>query len=137
MNPLIVGGVFEMGKSLIDRLIPNPEAKAKAQMELLKMEQDGELQLMSARMSAIVAEAKSADPWTSRARPTFMYVFYLIMIALVLVGPFVGIFFPEGMDQFFVNVAHGFAAIPEAAWWTFSAGYLGYAGARTYEKVKK
>ena len=30
--------------------------------------------------------------------------------------------------------AQGFAAIPEPLWWTFTTGYLGYTGARTYEK---
>jgi hypothetical protein len=44
---------------------------------------------------------------------------------------------PDAMREFFLNVKLGFEAIPEALWWTFSAGYLGYTTARTYEKGKK
>jgi hypothetical protein len=35
--------LLEVGGKLIDKLVPDPEAKAKAQMELAKMAQDGEL----------------------------------------------------------------------------------------------
>jgi len=34
--------LLNVGGKLIDKLIPDPEAKAKAQMELAKMAQDGE-----------------------------------------------------------------------------------------------
>ena len=136
MNPLLVGGIFEIGKSLIDKLIPNPEAKAKAQMDLLVLQQNGDLKELETRMSAILAEASSADPWTSRARPSFLYVFYAIILMMVVVAPVIGVFHPAAMDTFFANVGKGFAAIPEEMWWAFTAGYLGYAGARTFEKRK-
>lgn len=136
MNPLIVGGIFEIGKSLIDKLMPNPEAKAKAQMDLLVLQQSGELKELETRMSAILAEANSSDPWTSRARPSFLYVFYAIILGMTVVAPVLGVFNPQAMDVFFANVGKGFDAIPEELWWTFTAGYLGYAGARTFEKRK-
>lgn len=136
MNPLLLGGIFDVGRSLIDKLIPDPEAKAKATHDLLVMQQNGELKELETRMSAILAEAQSADPWTSRARPSFMYVFYFIIISLTVVAPIIGVFHPEAMQLFFSNVGAGFVAIPEELWWTFSAGYLGYAGARTFEKSK-
>lgn len=136
MNPLIVGGIFEIGKSLIDKLLPNPEAKAKAQMDLLVLQQSGELKELETRMSAILAEAQSSDPWTSRARPSFLYVFYAIILGMTVVAPLFGVFNPVAMDAFYSNVGKGFDAIPEELWWTFTAGYLGYAGARTFEKRK-
>ena len=134
--PLIAAGVFEIGKKLIDKLIPDPEQKAKAELELLRMEREGETQVLAARMQAIVAEASSADPWTSRARPSFLYVFYCVILSLTMVAPIMGIFFPQAMELFFGNVGKGFTAIPEELWWTFTAGYLGYAGFRTFEKRK-
>lgn len=130
----LAGGLVDIGGKLIDKLIPDPEAKAKAQQDLLAMQQKGELVELESRMGAIMAEAKSSDPWTSRARPSFMYVFYFMLIMLVIVAPFVGVFFPDEMTQFYTNVAAGFKAIPEAMWWTFSSGYLGYGAYRTYEK---
>jgi hypothetical protein len=131
---LLAGGLLELGSTLIKRLIPDKEAQAKAELELVMMQQNGELQELQTRMSAIVAEANSADPWTSRARPSFMYVFYFVIIVLTFVAPVIGVFNPDAMTSFYANVAAGFKAIPEEMWWTFTVGYLGYSGARTYEK---
>ena len=39
--------LLQVGGKLIDKLIPDPEAKARAQAELLKMQQDGELAKMA------------------------------------------------------------------------------------------
>jgi hypothetical protein len=134
MNPLLLGGIFEIGKSLIDKLIPDPAANAKAQVDMIVLQQAGELKELEIRMGAIMAEANSSDPWTSRARPAFMYVFYFIILSLTVVAPIIGVVNPQAMEVFFVNVGAGFKALPEELWWTFTAGYLGYAGARTYEK---
>ena len=132
----IVGGLFDIGGKVIDRMFPDPEEKARAKQELTKLEQEGELEQMSVRLSAILAEAKSDDPWTSRARPSFMYVFYLVILSLVIVAPLVGVAYPEQMTLFFDNVSKGFTAIPEELWATFTAGYLGYGAMRSYDKKK-
>jgi hypothetical protein len=134
MSALLVGGILDVGKTLIGKLFPDPEQRAKAELELLTMQQNGELEAAKVQMSAIIAEAQSADPFTSRSRPSFLYVFYFLLLCLVVIAPFLGVFFPEQMELFFDNVAKGFAAIPEELWWTFTVGYLGYTGARTYEK---
>lgn len=42
-----VGALLQVGGKLIDKLIPDPEAKAKAQAELTKMAQEGELAKMA------------------------------------------------------------------------------------------
>jgi hypothetical protein len=31
-------------------------------------------------MAAVLAEAESPDPWTSRARPSFLYVMYVLLL---------------------------------------------------------
>ena len=59
--------------SIIDKIIPDKEARAKAKLELIKLEGTQEMQLIEARLQAIVAEAQSKDPWTSRARPSLLY----------------------------------------------------------------
>jgi len=82
------------------------------------------------------AEASSLDKWTSRARPSFMYVFYFVILVLVFLAPLVGVFKPDWMTAFYTNVALGFQAIPDAMWATFSVGYIGYTAARQYGKVK-
>ena len=72
--------------SIIDKVIPDKEARAKAKLELLALEGTQELQQIEARLSAIVAEAQSADPWTSRARPSFLYVMYALILFSVPMG---------------------------------------------------
>jgi hypothetical protein len=104
--------------------------------ELALKAQELEATLEQTKLSIAVAEASSQDKWTSRARPSFMYVFYFLLISLVIVAPFIGVFFPAQMTQFYVNVAAGFKAVPDAMWATFTCGYLGYVGARQYGKVK-
>ena len=60
MFPL--AAVFEIGNKLIDKLLPDPEAKAKAQAELLKMQQEGRL----AELQADNVEAQEISKrWTS------------------------------------------------------------------------
>ena len=129
---LILGPVFKV----IDKVIPDPQERERQKLAVLKMQQEGEFKGDELRYSAIVAEANSTDPYTSRARPSFMYVFYAMIVFLIIVMPLIGLLNPLAMTSVLANVKLGFAAIPEAMWWTFSAGYLGYTGARTMEKVK-
>ena len=50
---------------IVGKIIPDPEAKAKAEYELLKMAQDGEFKAVEQQMSAILAEAVSSHPRNS------------------------------------------------------------------------
>lgn len=133
---VIAGGLFDIGKALIDKLIPDPAANAAAQLELMRLDQNGQLSQLQLQMSAILAEANSQDPWTSRARPTFMYLFYVLIAFMVMGAPMIGVLYPDTMDLFFMNVSKGFNAIPQELWWTFSAGYLGYSGSKSFEAVR-
>lgn len=127
--------LVKVGLGIIDKIIPDPTAKAKAQLDLVNADRAGQLDEVKQQMSAILAEASSADPWTSRARPSFMYVIYLMILMSVPMG-FLAAFKPEVAQA----VAHGMQAwmeaIPDSLWTLFGVGYLGYAGARTMEKVK-
>ena len=58
--------------SILDKVLPDKEARERAQLELLKLEGTQEMQLIEVQLRAIVAEAQSKDPWTSRARPSFL-----------------------------------------------------------------
>lgn len=135
MNPLMLGAMLDMGQSLIRKLWPDPAAQAEAELKLLQLAQSGELKELETRMSAIIAEAQSPDPWTSRARPSFMYVMYLVILTSVPVG-LVSVFQPAEAVLFTKGMTAFLAAVPDSLWTLFGAGYLGYAGARTVEKVK-
>ena len=131
--PLIAAGVFEIGKKLIDKLIPDPEQKAKAQLELLQMQQNGELAMVQTQLSAIIAEASSPDPWTSRARPSFLYVVYILLLWSIPMGVLY-IFKPEAAAAFTVGFKNWMEAIPEAVLVLFGTVMTGYVLSRGYEK---
>jgi hypothetical protein len=42
-----INALLNIGSKIIDRVLPDPEAKAKAQLELASMAQDGELAKMA------------------------------------------------------------------------------------------
>lgn len=127
--------IGDVAKGLINRLWPDPVQQAEAQRKLIELQQAGELRGMELQLSAILAEANSTDPFTSRARPTFLYVMYTI-IMLLIVGAILGIWWPTQVFQAAENLTKLLAAIPEQLWWLFGTGYLGYTGARTFEKSK-
>ena len=118
---------------VIDKVFPDPEAAARAKAELMVLEQEGALKETEQQLSAIIMEAKSADPWTSRARPSFLYLMYFIIL-MTFVGGILGIWWPEAVTTAGQNIANLLAAIPEELWWLFGTGYLGYTGARTLDK---
>src|SRR3546814_7047401 len=82
----LIAGIIGPGANLIDKIIPDPEARDRAKLELLKVQGSQEIQAVEARMSAIVAEARSLDPWTSRARPSFLYVMYALLLWSIPMG---------------------------------------------------
>lgn len=69
MNPLLLGPLFELGKGIIDRLFPDPAKKAEAEMELLKMTQAGDLQVILAQLAINAKEAESASVFVAGWRP--------------------------------------------------------------------
>lgn len=125
--------IIGLAGQLIDKLFPDPEQAAKAKAELVAMEQQGHLKELEIQMSAIVMEAKSSDPWTSRARPSFLYVVYIIILTSLPMG-LLSAFSPETAAAIASGFSAWLAAIPESMWTLFGVGYLGYAGARTWDK---
>lgn len=121
---------------VIKNVFPDKEQQDKALLELMAMQHTADAKMLEHRMSAIVAEANSEDPWTSRARPSFLYVIYLILVLCVL-GSIIGIWHPAEMKQAAENMGLLFNAIPDPLYALFGAGYLGYTGAREYGKSKK
>lgn len=120
---------------LLDKIIPDPEARDRAKLELLKIEGSREMQAVEAQLSAIVAEANSKDPWTSRARPSFLYVMYALLLWSIPMGLIAAV--NPAMAE---GIANGMTAylrgIPEELYALFGTGYLGYTAARAWGKSK-
>lgn len=130
-----VSGVATPLFGLIDKLFTSDEERAAAKLRLVELEQSGELETLKASLSAILAEAQSGDKWTSRARPSFLYLMYFVIL-LCVGGSIAGIWFSVEVKVAADNMGHLFDAIPESLYWLFGTGYLGYSGARSFDKWK-
>ena len=139
MSPLLIAPIFELGKALIDKVFPDKEKqaaeRAQAELALMQAQQNGQLAETAQQMSAILAEAQSPDPWTSRARPSFMYIMYVMILMAIPMG-FLSAFRPELATAVANGMKLWLDAIPEDLYVLFGVGYLGYTGARTWEKRK-
>ena len=76
MNPLIVNGLFTAAQSLIERFFPDPEKRAAAQLELVRLQQTGELahlasetDLAKLQIQTNIEEAKSTSLFIAGWRP--------------------------------------------------------------------
>ncbi|AWW74294.1 hypothetical protein CD351_07620 [Erythrobacter sp. KY5] len=121
--------------SLLDKIIPDKEARARAQLELIRLESTQDLAMIEARLKAIVAEAQSQDPWTSRARPSFLYVMYILILTALPMG-LLSAFNPAAARDIAGGMNAYLAGLPEPLYALFGTGYLGYTAARQWGKVK-
>ena len=132
----ILSSLLPLISDVLDKVVPDPKAREAAKLKLIQEAQVGKLQEVEKQLSAIVAEAQSKDPWTSRARPTFLYVVYLLILTSIPMA-LVHAFNPE-LALRLIEGFHGWlSAIPEPIVTLFGVGYLGYTGARSYDKYKR
>lgn len=127
--------VLKLGSTLIDKLFPDKEARDKAKIKLLELEQNGEFRELELRVDAIKTEAQSQDKWTSRARPMFMYVFYCLLLFAIPMG-ILSAFKPDIALSIIEGIKLYLEALPSELWYLFGTGYLGYAFVRSNEKKK-
>lgn len=130
-----IGSILDFGGKVLDKIFPDPVQREAAKLELYKAHQSGELQEMQVALSAILAEAQSADPWTSRARPSFLYVVYIMILSSIPMGILFA-FSPETAAAITEGMRLWLNAIPKPFIDLFQWVMLGYIGGRSYEKVK-
>lgn len=113
-----------IGGKLIDKLIPDPAAQDAARLELLKLQQSGELAAMTAQTEINKAEASNPSVFVSGWRPAIGWVCALALGYQYLARPFMTAFLPTlsfpGLDD---NL------------WQLMMGILGLGGLRTFEKI--
>jgi hypothetical protein len=131
----MIGDIIKLGTTIIDKIFPDKAQAEAAKIKLLELQQTGQLKELDGAYGAIIAEAKSQDKWTSRARPSFLYVIYLMIVTSIPMGvlyaynPLVAGHIATGMKEWL-------AAIPNALWALFGTGYVGYSMSRSYDKSK-
>lgn len=88
--------LLDVGGKLIDKLIPDPEAKARAHSELMKMQQDGELAKMANETklfeiaNANTADARDMQKTTKSKMPAFLSVITVVGFFTLIIGSALG-----------------------------------------------
>ncbi|WP_294288628.1 holin family protein [uncultured Sphingomonas sp.] len=131
----IIEGIIGPVAGLLDKIIPDPKARDAAKLELLRLQGTQDMERAKAQMAAIVGEAQSADPWTSRARPSFLYVMYALLLWAIPMG-LISAVRPEMAEAIAKGMNAYLNGIPEPLYALFGTGYLGYTVAREWGKAR-
>lgn len=119
-----ISAALDIGGKVIDRLWPDPVQAAQAKLELVKLQQSGELAQITGQLEINKAEAQNASVFVSGWRPAcgwicagallYQYIARPLMIAFGVTASM------PGLDD---NL------------WQLLLGMLGLGGLRTFEKV--
>lgn len=131
-----VAAVAGVGGKLIDRLIPDPTAAAQAKLDLMKLQQSGELAQMTAETDIVKAqlaineaEADSSSVFVAGGRPAAIWVGVAGLAFSTIVAPL------GTWVSTLVGHPTPFPAMDSTALWMVLSSLLGISGLRTYEKV--
>jgi hypothetical protein len=126
-------GVGDLVKKVVGTFKLDPEVKAQLEaevernkFELAKIDADLESKLADIQGQNIRADAQSGDKFTSRARPAFLWMMTFAVGMAIIVFPLINLF--RGGPPLVLE-------IPDAYLSLFGVGFLGYTGARSWEKV--
>jgi hypothetical protein len=129
-----LAGVGDLVKKVVGtfKLDPTVQAQLNAaieqnKFELAKLDADLEAKLADIQGQNIRADSQSGDKFTSRARPAFLWMMTISIFVSIVVFPIINIFMqgkPLVLD------------LPPAILELFGVGFLGYTGARSWEKLK-
>lgn len=123
-----ISGLVGSVSDIIDRFVQTPDEKAKALLELRALEVRETEIIVSSASAAVQKEAESPDPWVRRARPTFLYIMYAVLVWNFMLLPVVQLLTTQPLSPI---------TLPDDLYYLFGAGYLGYVGARSWDKRGK
>lgn len=128
-------GIIGPVANLIDKIVPDTDARDAAKLALLKLDCGSELEQIRIQLAANAMEAQTVDPWTRRARPSFLYVMYALLLCAIPLGLIAAVQ-PEMAKNIAAGMNAYLAGIPEPLYALFGTGYLGYTVAREWGKAK-
>lgn len=129
MNPLLLGPLFDIGGKIIERMFPDPQKKAEAELELLKLTQSGDLQTVLAQLEINAREAANPSVFVSGARPFILWICGFGFLYAAIGQPLLS----------WLSAIKGWPVPPEVnaeVLMYVLGGLLGLGGFRSYEKVK-
>lgn len=123
--------LLSIGGKLIDKLIPDPEAKARANLELAKLAQDGELAKMANETKMFeVDQTNITDRWNADMASDSWLSKNIRPLSLVAI--FLGYFLFAMMSAFGLNANEAYVQLL-GQWGMLVMG--AYFGGRTIEKL--
>ena len=126
-----ISAALDLGTTLINKLFPDPAQADAAKLELLKLQQSGELTVMTAQTDINKEEAKSTNWFVAGARPFILWICGFAMLYCTLIEPIL---------RFVAVVLCGytgpFPVIDSNFTMQVMFGILGLGAYRSYEKVK-
>lgn len=131
LNSNPIGAIVDLGSKIIDRVIPDPEAAAKAKLDLIQLEQNGELAKMANdsdmfkteqdNLTARMQADMSSDSWLAKnIRP------------MTLIAILAGYFIFAMMSAFNYNTNQTYVELL-GQWGMLIMSF--YFGGRTLEKI--
>jgi len=129
VNPLLLAPLLDVGKTLLDRFIPDPEAKRAAEAEFLRMAMDGELKQTIAQLEINAKEAAHPSVFVAGWRPFFGWAGGAGFVYATVLQPLLA----------WWAAIKGWPTPPTLnldLLWAVVTGLLGIGGLRTFEKTK-
>jgi hypothetical protein len=126
-----ISAALDLGTALIERIFPDPAVAANAKLELLKMQQSGDLAVMTAQTDINKEEAKSTNWFVAGARPFIMWVCGFSFFYCSLLEPLL-----RFVATVYYKYNGPFPVIDTNLTLQVMMGLLGLGAMRTYEKSK-
>ena len=123
---MLNGPVF----SIVDKLIPDPNLKAKLKAEITTKVLEARKEFESAQRDVLLAEVSQGSVMTRSWRPVLMYLVMLFLLVYGLILPIIDLFVSNP-----ITFKPRWNEIPDGMWNLLSIGVGGYIGGRTIEKV--
>ena len=125
-----ISAALDLGNTLISRIFPDPAQAANAKLELLKLQQSGDLAQMTAQTDINKVEASNSSIFVSGWRPAIGWVCALALAYQYLLKPLAMGILP--------NFGIAIAPLPglDDNLWQLMMGMLGMGGLRTMEKMQ-
>lgn len=127
MDPITA--ILGIGNKLIDHFFPDANQAAAAKLELLKMQQNGDLQVMASQMEINKIEAGSANLFVSGWRPFIGWGCGIAFLYAALFEPFI-----RFVSTVIFKYNGAFPVIDTQLTLQILLGLLGLAGMRSWEK---
>lgn len=130
VNPLLIGPLLDIGKTLLDRFGPeDPGERRKAEAEWLRMAADGELKQVIAQLEINAREAQHVSVFVAGWRPFFGWAGGAGFVYATILQPMLA----------WYAAVKGLPTPPILnldLLWVVITGMLGIGGLRTFEKSK-